>query len=261
MKRNLILTLIVCGTAALLTGATFAQTAPGDSTPANTGTISDDGPGGGDGGHLLQRLTYALGLTGSQQAAIAPIINAAKPQLKAIREQAKTARDGVINSVSTQITPLLSGTQQARFAEMVHNLEAGPGPGGPMGFGGGLGGPGHAHPGTAAGASPGGKLKKFGGDDQLQHLTTALDLTPEEQAQIKPILQAAHAQVQAILTNTSLAPQQKFTQAKAVLQAANGQINGILTPAQQTQFAALKEERLHRKAAAPAASPSPSPAA
>ncbi len=254
MKRNLILTFLACGLGALMAAGAFAQTTPDTAATATTGTMPEGGPGAdGRAGHLMQRLTSALGLSGSQQAAIAPILAAAQPQLQAIREQAKTARDGVINSVSAQVTPLLTGTQQARFAEMVQHLEEGPGPGGP----------GRAHPDAAGAASPGGKLKKFDSDDQLQHLTTALGLTPAQQTQIQPILEAAHTQIRSIITNTSLTPQQKMAQARAVFEAANGQINGILTPAQQTQFAALKQEHLHRKARGlePAASPTPSPSA
>src|SRR5271166_905941 len=99
MKRNLILTILACGASALLTTGALAQATPDLSAPTTSGTTGDEGPGGeGNGGGVLQHLTYALGLTGSQQAAIAPILEAAKPQLKAIREQAKTARDGVINN-------------------------------------------------------------------------------------------------------------------------------------------------------------------
>jgi len=209
----------------LITGA-FAQDTPDTAAPTMSGTTTDDGSGGGGhAGGVLKRLTYTLGLTGSQQAEIAPIIEAAKPQLKAIREQAKTATDGVIDHVASQITPLLTGTQQAKFAEMVQQLEESPGPGGP----GGPEGPGPGHSGKQPAGGGGGR---FGGQEQLQHLTAALSLTP----------------------------QQKFAQVKDVLVAANGQIDGILTPKQQAAFAALKQEMRHgrRPGGVPAASPSPS---
>jgi len=237
----------------LITGA-FAQDTPDTAAPTMSGTTTDDGSGGGGhAGGVLKRLTYTLGLTGSQQAEIAPIIEAAKPQLKAIREQAKTATDGVIDHVASQITPLLTGTQQAKFAEMVQQLEESPGPGGP----GGPEGPGPGHSGKQPAGGGGGR---FGGQEQLQHLTAALSLTPEQQTQIAPILDAAHAQVQTIFQNASLTPQQKFAQVKDVLVAANGQIDGILTPKQQAAFAALKQEMRHgrRPGGVPAASPSPS---
>jgi Spy/CpxP family protein refolding chaperone len=244
MKRNLILTLLACGASTLLTTGAFAQATPDTSAPTTTGTNAD-------GGHLLKHLTYALGLTGSQQAAIAPILEAAKPQFESIREQAQTARDGVISSVSTQITPLLTGTQQAKFAEMVQHMEARE-----SGQGGGW----HHGPGHDGGKF--GKGGKFGGQDQLQHLTAALSLTAEQQAQIKPILDAAHAQVQTVFQNTSLTQQEKFAQVKDVLQGANGQINGILTPQQQTAFAALKQQMHHHfRGQEQGASPTPTPSA
>jgi len=226
MKRKLIPVLLACGASVLL-GTAYADVATPAPTP-DSSPVEDAGPHHGD--HLLKHLTYALGLTGSQQAEIAPILEAAKPQLKAIHQQAKTDRDSVFSSVSSQITPLLTGTQQAKFAEIIQRLEAGPGPGqgegkqfrhGPHGDGGGRGG------------------------DQLAHLTTALGLTTDQQAQIKPILDAAHTQVKATFQNSSLTQEQKMTQVKSTLEAANSQINGILTPAQQAQFATLKQQWHH----------------
>jgi Spy/CpxP family protein refolding chaperone len=236
MKRNVVLTFLACGASAMLTMAAQGQTPTPSPSPG-------DGSGHFHGAGLLGRLTYKLNLSGSQQAEIAPILEAAKPQLQAIHQQEKTSVDNLLGSVSSQISPLLTGTQQAQLDALVQKIESGPGPGG-HGFGRHFGGPG----------GPGGP----GGAGQLQRLTTVLGLSADQQSQIKPILDAAHTQVQAIFANTSLTPDQKFEQAKETRQAADGQINGILTTQQQTQFAALKE-RMHRHwHGGPEASPSPS---
>ena len=238
MKR-VVLNFLACGAGAMLTMAAQGQTPTPSPSPGNV-------QGHFHGAGLLKRLTYALDLSGSQQAEIAPILDAAKPQMQAIHQQEKTSVDSLLSSVSSQISPLLTGSQQAELNALVQKIESGPGPGG-RGFGGHgrFGGP---------GGGPGGP----GGADQLQRLTTALSLTPEQQSEIKPILEAAHTQVKAVFANSSLTQDQKFEQAKETMQAANGQINGILTPQQQAEFAALKD-RMHKHwRGGPEASPSPS---
>jgi Spy/CpxP family protein refolding chaperone len=265
MKRNVILTILACGASVALCASGQAQTATASPSP-------DAGPGGphghgGHGGGVLGHLTYALGLSGSQQAEIAPLIEAAQPQIKAIREQAKQQVDGVVNSVSGQIAPLLTGSQQQKLTQMVQNFDNGQGPGGGRGFGrrgrfGGPGGPG----GFGGPGGPGGGAG--GGQKQLARLTGELGLTADQQNQVKPILDAAHAQITAVFGNTSLTPQQKFDQAKETMDAAHGQINGLLTPQQQAVFSTLKGQGGHRRfgpggpggEGAPSASPSPSAA-
>jgi len=255
MKRNAVLTLLVCGASAMLCMAAQGQTPTPSPSPG-------DGPGHFHGAGLLGRLTYRLDLSGSQRAEIAPIVDAAKPQLEAIHQQEKAAVDNLVNSVSTQISPLLTGTQQAELNQLLQKIDNGPGPGGPpfgrFGHGrfGGPGGPGG--PGGRGGRGGPGGPGGPGGAGQLDRLTTVLGLSAEQQGQIKPILDAAHAQVKTVFSNTSLTMDQKIAQVKDVMDAANGQITGDLTPQQQTEFAALKEQRGHRRWQGPEASPSPS---
>jgi Spy/CpxP family protein refolding chaperone len=242
MKRNLILTLLACGAGVMLCPRAQAQTAdttgtsPASATPAAPASAatadSPDGPRGGAG--ILRHLTEELNLSGTQQAAVAQILEAAKPNMQAIREKAKADRDALIESVSAQITPLLTPDQQTKFSEMVEKFKNGPGQGA---------------------QEPARKGGRFTAEAQLQRMTTALGLTADQQSQIKPILEAARTQVKTIFANTSLTQEQKFTQFKQAMEGANSQINGILTPAQQTQFAALKEQfkrHLHGKGEAPA---------
>ncbi len=257
MKSSLIRTIIACGAGVLLATGAFAQeiNTPDLDGTVTSGSSADAGPGPGHrGAAVLRRLVDELGLTGSQQAEIAPILASAQPQLKAIQEQAKTARDGVIASVASQITPLLTGTQQARFEELVQQMEARP-----VGGGAAAGGAAAVSPAPARKALVhNAKSGQYSAESQLQHLTTALNLSADQQSEIQPILEAAQTQVEAILKNPSLTPQEKFAQAKPVFEAANGQINGILNPQQQAAFADLKQERrkaLKKLGAAPLATP------
>jgi len=249
MKRILTFTLIACGAGAMLGVAVQAQSPT--PTPAESPSWTP-GQGGQWAGHkqgkhgvVMAHLTNSLGLSGSQQAAIAPIIQAARPQMKAIQEDARAKRKALIESVSAQISPLLTPEQQAKFTRMVQRIENGP-------VGGGAQEPQHLKRlgGADAGGSPGAK------GEVLQRLTTQLGLTADQQNQMKPILDAAHAQVLAVRQNTTLTSEQKFAQIKEAMQAAHNQINGILTPTQQKQLESLRMNYRHGQGR-PSASPSP----
>jgi len=74
----------------------------------------------------------------------------------------------------------------------------------------------------------------------LEHLTAALDLTADEQTQIKPILATESDAIQAVRANTALAPADRMAQIKAARDTANTAINAILTSDQQAKFTALQ---------------------
>jgi Spy/CpxP family protein refolding chaperone len=253
MKRKLILTFLAYGASAMLGVAAQAQDTPAlvSSTTAAPSASPESSPGPwaghkhGHGGGILQHLTTTLDLSGTQQAQIATILESARPQMKALHEDFKAKRAALIQSVSAQITPLLTPDQQAKFSGMVQKFEAGPGHGG-------HGGKAFARRGAGGG----------GPADMLQKLSTQLSLTADQQSQIRPILDAAHTQMQSIHQDTSLTPAQKFAKVRETMQGVRSQINGILTPAQQQQLAALKEQYHHKRfgEGQPAASPSPSPA-
>jgi hypothetical protein len=229
MKRKLILTLLACGASALPAVSARAQ------TPETSSTTSATTPEGHHGGGMLDHLTDALGLSGTQAAAIAPILESATQQIHQIHEQAKQQADGVINSASSQITPLLNAQQQEKFTQLVQAFENGHG--------------GSGHGGAHALARQGGG--KFAGHaspaDQLAWMTKTLGLDANQQDQIKPIIDAAHAQVTAIFANTSLTRDQKMAQVKETLKGAHDQINGLLNAQQQAQFAQITEKFHHHR--------------
>jgi Spy/CpxP family protein refolding chaperone len=70
----------------------------------------------------------------------------------------------------------------------------------------------------------------------VEHLTKALDLTPEQQAKIQPIFDQAKPQIQA-------ARQESKQKMQAIRENTMAQIRPILTPAQQAKFDAMKKAR------------------
>ena len=75
------------------------------------------GPGGGGRGHGfgLQGITKQLNLTSDQQTKVQPIVDAAKPQLAAIHQEAMQKAKGVIDNSLSQIRPLLTADQQKKM--------------------------------------------------------------------------------------------------------------------------------------------------
>jgi len=96
--------------------------------------------------------------------------------------------------------------------------------GGPERHGGGRGG---------HGGGPGMRMM-MGGGNALDHLTKELDLTPEQQAKVTPIVDQAKPQLQAI-------HQEARQKAQAVMESTGAQIRPLLTPQQQAKFDALRK--------------------
>ncbi len=71
--------------------------------------------GPGKWGNPLEHLTKELDLTADQQAKVSPIVDQAKPQIKAIHEEAMQKTHAIMENCAAQIRPLLTPTQQAKF--------------------------------------------------------------------------------------------------------------------------------------------------
>ena len=80
---------------------------------------------------------------------------------------------------------------------------------------------------------------------QAKDLARRLGLSPDQTAQIEPILADRDQKVQALLSNTSLDRSAVRQQRRAIMTDTESKINAILTPAQQQQWATLRQERQH----------------
>jgi Spy/CpxP family protein refolding chaperone len=72
--------------------------------------------------------------------------------------------------------------------------------------------------------------------DRVEHLTKALDLTPDQQAKVKAIFEQAKPQIKA-------AREEGREKAQAIRENIRSQIRPILTPAQQTKWDAMQKAR------------------
>jgi Spy/CpxP family protein refolding chaperone len=78
-------------------------------------------------------------------------------------------------------------------------------------------------------------------DQALANLTRNLDLTVDQVAKIRPILQAHHDRILAILTSApaSMTHDEFMTQAHAISAETHDQVNALLTPEQLERVKAL----------------------
>ena len=104
MKKN-ILALVAAGAVAL--GGFVVMQAQAGGGP---GCLGSHGHAFG-----MQHLTEKLNLTSDQQTKVQPILDAAKPQLAAIHQEAMQKAKGVIDGSLSQIRPLLTADQQKKL--------------------------------------------------------------------------------------------------------------------------------------------------
>jgi Spy/CpxP family protein refolding chaperone len=105
MKRNLLA--VVAAGAIALGGFVIVQAQPG---PGHGGFGCGHGHAFG-----LRGITEKLDLTSDQQTKVQPILDAAKPQIAAIHQEAMQKMKTVMDSTVSQIRPLLNADQQTKL--------------------------------------------------------------------------------------------------------------------------------------------------
>jgi protein CpxP len=108
------------------------------------------------------------------------------------------------------------------------------------------------------GPGPGGGMRRMDPNKQLEHLTQALDLTADQQTQIKPVLMDRQQKLQALFQNESLSQDDRRTQARSVVEASNTKIESVLNDQQKQKFAAM-QQRMRRGPGGPPPGEAPPP--
>jgi Spy/CpxP family protein refolding chaperone len=106
MKRNLLA--VVAAGAIALGGFVVVQAQPG---PGGHGAWQGHAFG-------LQRITDKLNLTADQKTKVQPIVDAAKPQIAAIHQEAMQKMKTVMDGTLSQIRPLLNPDQQKKLDDI-----------------------------------------------------------------------------------------------------------------------------------------------
>src|SRR5579864_4335292 len=83
-------------------------------------------------------------------------------------------------------------------------------------------------------------------DQHLQMLSEKLNLTEDQKAKLKPVLQDQMQQMKAVREDSSLSEEQKRAKMKTVHESLHDQINAVLTPEQQTKFKQMRQEQMQK---------------
>lgn len=97
------------------------------------------------------------------------------------------------------------------------------------------------------GQENGGHGRHMDPDRQLQHMTKQLDLTADQQTQIRPILVDRQQKMQALWQNQSLSREDRHTQMASIREDSKAKIEAVLNDQQKQKFEAMQERmRGHR---------------
>jgi periplasmic protein CpxP/Spy len=83
-------------------------------------------------------------------------------------------------------------------------------------------------------------------DDQIKHLSKKLNLTDDQQAKLKPILEDQRKQMEQIHSDSSLSREDRFSKMQALRQSSDTQIKSVLTEEQQKSFDKMRAEQQDR---------------
>ncbi len=80
---------------------------------------------------------------------------------------------------------------------------------------------------------------------QAEHLSHELNLTPDQTAKIEPILATRDQQMQDLMANTQLSPQNRHQQMRSINEQSQQQMSSILSADQMTQLKAMHHHGHH----------------
>ena len=88
-------------------------------------------------------------------------------------------------------------------------------------------------------------------DDQLKNMTQAYNLTDDQQAKIKPILEDAHNQMQKVMQDDStMSREDRMSKMRSIHEAASSKVREVLTDEQKKKYDETQKEmqdRMHQR--------------
>jgi len=80
-------------------------------------------------------------------------------------------------------------------------------------------------------------------DETIAWLTESVNLTPDQQNKLRPILQGEVSQMSAVNSDSTLTPEQKQQKMVDIRRAAGPQIQSVLTPEQQQKLTQMRQSQ------------------
>src|SRR5262249_30319553 len=98
-----------------------------------------------------------------------------------------------------------------------------------------------ATPSQGASSAQGSAVGSSQVDETIAWLTQSVNLTPDQQTKLRPILQGEVTQMNAVNNDASLSPEQKQQKMFDIRRTAGPQIQSILTPEQQQKLTQMRQ--------------------
>ena len=83
-------------------------------------------------------------------------------------------------------------------------------------------------------------------DDQVKMMSDRLNLTPDQQTKIKPILEDQRTQAQALMKDESLSDDDRRNKMRTLRESTNSKIRDVLTDDQKKQFDEMQQQMRDR---------------
>lgn len=99
---------------------------------------------------------------------------------------------------------------------------------------------------TTQGPGPGGH-HRMDPDAQLRHMTKQLDLSSDQQSQIRPILVDRQQKMQALFQDQSVSRQDRHSKMEAIRQDTTSRIEAVLNDQQKQKFEAMQQRMQNRR--------------
>lgn len=216
----------------------IGQTSTDSQTGTTSGTTTQNAPVHGRRGFHhgdgFNRMAQGLNLTQQQQDQLKPIFEKQHEQVQAIRQDASLSEDqkkqkieALHQDAQAQIKGILTPEQQQQWEQKKAQ----------------------------------GKQRMAGHRKQMgARMAQKLNLTAQQQEQLKPIFQKQHEQAKAVWQDNSLTQDQKKQKMQALRQDMKSQMDAVLTPEQQQQMQQMRQNfRQHRHGQGPATETQPGP--
>lgn len=84
-------------------------------------------------------------------------------------------------------------------------------------------------------------------DEQLKHLTKQLDLSADQQSQIKPILESRDQQMQQLWQDQSMSREDRHQKMSAIQTDSNSKIEAVLNDTQKQKYEQMQAEMRQRR--------------
>jgi periplasmic protein CpxP/Spy len=92
----------------------------------------------------------------------------------------------------------------------------------------------------------GARRQRMSPDQQLERLSSTLNLTDAQQGQLRPILEARHQKTESLLSDRTLSQQDRRSKMRSLFEESNNQIRAVLNSDQQKKFDEIQQRRRDR---------------